>query len=129
MKKIGSQILVAIVCALLGFLLTYQFKLLTDKNKENVIENNSDILLEIENLKKEKKELEETNMSLSEELKKLEEAAAKEGEVEGEIKKLLDNARMQIGLLDVKGPGIILTITPKNSIFSTNSTQNVKSIS
>ena len=92
MKKIGSQILVAIVCALLGFLLTYQFKLLTDKNKENVIENNSDILLEIENLKKEKKELEETNMSLSEELKKLEEAAAKEGEVEGEIKKLLDNA-------------------------------------
>ena len=71
MKKIGSQILVAIVCALLGFLLTYQFKLLTDKNKENVIENNSDILLEIENLKKEKKELEETNMSLSEELKKL----------------------------------------------------------
>ena len=78
MKKIGSQILVAIVCALLGFLLTYQFKLLTDKNKENVIENNSDILLEIENLKKEKKELEETNMSLSEELKKLEEAAAKE---------------------------------------------------
>ena len=46
MKKIGSQILVAIVCALLGFLLTYQFKLLTDKNKENVIENNSDILLE-----------------------------------------------------------------------------------
>ena len=129
MKKIGSQILVAIVCALLGFLLTYQFKLLTDKNKENVIENNSDILLEIENLKKEKKELEETNMSLSEELKKLEEAAAKEGEVEGEIKKLLYNARMQIGLLDVKGPGIILTITPKNSIFSTNSTQNVKSIS
>lgn len=126
MKRTGSQVVVAIVCALLGFLLAYQFKALKVKNEGEISYNNSDILSEIENLKKEKEELEQTNNALSEELKKLEDNAAEEGQIEGEIKKQLDNARMQIGLLDVKGPGIVITITPKNSIFDTTQPQNIK---
>lgn len=129
MKKIGSQIVVAIVCALLGFLLTYQFKKLAVVNSGNLEYNSADILSEIEALKKERDDLQQNNQILSDELKQLEEAAAKEGEIEGEIKKQLDNVRMQIGLLDVKGPGIIITLTPKNSVFGTNSSQNVKSLS
>lgn len=128
MKKVMSQVVVAIVCALLGFLLTYQFKLLNAKEESSNYQN-SDILSEIEKLKSEKKKLEEANVSLSEELKKLEEAAAEEGEIEAEIKKLLDNARMNLGLLDVKGPGIVITLSPKSSIFGSNTSEGSRSIS
>ena len=120
MKKITSQIFIAIVCALLGFLLANQFKILNEKNKANSQINNLDIIAEIESLKKEKEELAKTNSELSEELKALEEVAAEEGAVEAEIKKQLDNARMTLGLVDVKGPGIIITITPKTSIFGSS---------
>ncbi len=129
MKKLVSQLLVALVCLLLGFLLTHQFKKLSMVNGSNIDYDNANILSEIENLKKEKEDLQKNNEILSEEIKKLEDAAAKEGEIEGEIKKQLDNTRMQIGLLDVKGPGISITLTLKNSVFGTNGTQLINTIS
>lgn len=129
MKKVLPQIVVALVCAVLGFLLTYQFKQLNMANNGNIHYNSADILSEIENLRKEKEDLQKNNEILSEELKTLEDAAAKEGEIEGEIKKQLDNARMQIGLLDVRGPGIVITLTLKNSVFGTNGTQTVNTVS
>ncbi|MDV4152523.1 DUF881 domain-containing protein [Clostridium sp. AL.422] len=121
MKKITSQILLAIVCAFLGFLLAHQFKILNEKNQTNISNQNLDILSEIEDLKKEKEELLKVNSSLSDELKQLEEKAAEEGTVEAEIKKQLDNARMNLGLVDVKGTGIVITITPKSNIFGSSS--------
>lgn len=129
MKKILSQIVVAVVCAFLGFLLTYQFKQLSVANSGNIDYDSADILSEIEILKKEKEDLQKNNEILSEELKQLEDAAAKEGEIEGEIKKQLDNTRMQIGLLDVKGPGVVITLSLKNSVFGTNSTQTINTVS
>lgn len=120
MKKFTSQILLAIVCAFLGFLLAHQFKVLNEKNKTNMSNQNLDIISEIEELKKQKEELTKANSSLSDELKKLEETAAEEGAVEAEIKKQLDNARMNLGLVDVKGPGIIITLTPKTNIFGSS---------
>lgn len=123
MRKIASQLVVAIVCALLGFFLTYQFKMLNLAKEGQTTTQNQDILAEIERLKKEKEELLTTNNSLSEELKKLEDEAASEGDVEGEIKKALDNTRMQLGLLDVKGPGVVITLAPKSNIFGSNSTE------
>lgn len=129
MKKVLSQLVVAIVCAFLGFLLTYQFKQLSVANSGDIDYDSADILSEIENLRKEKEDLQKNNEILSEELKMLEDAAAKEGEIEGEIKKQLDNARMQIGLLDVRGPGIVITLTLKNSVFGTNGTQTINTVS
>ncbi|MDS0527305.1 DUF881 domain-containing protein [Clostridium sp. SHJSY1] len=121
MKKTASQIVVAIVCAILGFLLTHQFKVLSKTEDTNTSYNNSNIMSEIESLKKEKEELTNTNASLSEELKKIEESATQEGQVEKEVKKQLDTARMQLGLVDVKGEGIVINITPKTNIFGANS--------
>ena len=129
MKKALPQIVVALVCAVLGFLLTYQFKQLNVANNGSIHYDSADILSEIENLRKEKEDLQKNNEILSEELKMLEDAAAKEGEIEGEIKKQLDNARMQIGLLDVRGPGIVITLTLKNSVFGTNGTQTINTVS
>lgn len=129
MKKITAQIFVAIVCALLGFLLAHQFKLLNEKNKVSTEIKSLDISAEVDALKKEKEELLKSNTSLSNELKKLEETATKEGAVESEIKKQLDNARMSLGTVDVKGPGITITITPKNNIFGSSTNEALRSIS
>lgn len=126
MKKTTSQIFIAIVCAVLGFLLANQFKVLNEKNKTNNNLNNIDIIAEIDALEKEKEELLKINTELSTELKNLEDIAANEGQLENEIKKQLDNARMNLGLIDVKGPGITITITPKTNIFGTQ-TSNISS--
>ena len=75
MKKLTSQIFIAIVCAILGFLLANQFKVLNEKNKINSSTNNLDIISEIESLKKEKEELVKRNEELTAEVKKLEEVA------------------------------------------------------
>lgn len=61
MNRAVSQVVVAAVCALLGFLLTYQFKELNSANSGNIDYNSSDILSEIENLKKEKEDLQKIN--------------------------------------------------------------------
>lgn len=124
MRKIISQFVVALVCAILGFLLTYQFKALNAKENVNATAQNQDILAQIEVLQKEKDQLTETNKTLSEEIKRLEKVAAEEGFLENEIKKQLDNTRMHLGLVDVKGPGIVITITPKTTIFGENSTDS-----
>lgn len=117
MKKVGSQLVVAGVCALLGFLLAYQFKLLNKTSGQG--EYTSDIIEEVDALKREKEELIQQNKKISDELKALEDAAAKEGEVEKEIKKQLHTARMRLGLVDVKGPGVEIVIKPKTTIFGT----------
>ena len=123
MKISRSQIFVAIVCGLLGFLLAYQFKVLSNKNIESNMSkyDKNDIISEIETLKKEKEELSATNSKISGELKQMEETAAKDGNLGTDIKNQLDNARMHLGIVDVKGPGITLTITPKTSIFGAKS--------
>ena len=64
MNRAVSQVVVAAVCALLGFLLTYQFKELNSANSGNIDYNSSDILSEIENLKKAiKRENKDKNLS------------------------------------------------------------------
>lgn len=123
MKVSKSQVFIAVVCCFLGFLLTYQFKMLSTKNSASaeINGNSADVISEIEALKKEKEELLATNNELSNELKQMEESAAQESDLASEIKNQLDTARMHLGSVDVKGPGVTLNITPKNTIFSSNS--------
>ena len=130
MRISRSQIFVAIVCALLGFLLAYQFKVLSNKNTAANIStyDKNDMISEIETLKKQREELVATNSKLSEELKQIEETAAKDGDVGTTIKNQLDNARMHLGVVDVKGPGITLTISPKTSIFGSNTSDNSRDL-
>ncbi|WP_035282923.1 MULTISPECIES: DUF881 domain-containing protein [unclassified Clostridium] len=131
MKISRSQLLIAIVCGLLGFLLAYQFKVLSNKNTAEANISNydkNDIIAEVESLKKEKDELSKTNSKLSDELKQMEETAAKDGDLGKDIKNQLDNARMVLGVVDVKGPGIVLTITPKTSIFGSNPGDNSRDL-
>lgn len=126
MKKVSSQIVIALVCAMLGFLLSYQFKILNRKDKE-LMDNydNSDIMAEIDSLKKEKEELQKKNEAISQDLKKIEEAAVSKGDITNQMKKELDKTRMILGLEEVKGPGMILYVTPKSPLLTANTTQYI----
>lgn len=119
-KKIYYQIVVAFVCALLGFFLAYQFKLLNIKDKNSIESkiDTTDVMAEVESLKKEKEQLQTQNNKLFEELKTIEENAAKDGSITNEMKNQLEKSRMIMGSTDVKGPGIVLTLTTKSSVFS-----------
>ncbi|MGL5150784.1 MAG: DUF881 domain-containing protein [Clostridium sp.] len=121
MKKSTSQVFVAIVCALLGFLLAYQFKALTSKEMgEGQSIDKSNVIAEVEGLKKEKEALSKVNGDLTDKLKQLEESVAKNGQMDSEIKKQLDNSRMILGTEDVTGPGAKITLSPKSDIFAGN---------
>ncbi|WP_027632872.1 DUF881 domain-containing protein [Clostridium hydrogeniformans] len=122
MKKYISQIAVALVCVILGFLLTYQFKLLNNQEKDMVKNNynSQDLTSEIEQLKKEKIEYEKKNNETLQQLKKYEEAATSNNDITKELKKQLDDTRLLIGSVDVEGPGITVYLTPKSNIFSSN---------
>ena len=129
MRIFKSQLAIAVVCLILGFLLTYQFKVLSAKNNKAINSyDKSDILSEIETLKNEKEELSRMNATLSEELKNMEESAAKDGDLDKDIKDQLDVARMHLGMVEVKGPGIVITITPKTSIFESNPNDSSRSL-
>ncbi len=120
MKNIKSQISLAIVCAILGFLLSYQFRIL---NKQNIdLENydRTDIVAEIEKLKEQREQLQSENNSLSEKLKGYEEAAASVDAATKAIKNELDNTRLIIGSEDVVGEGVVLHLTPQSSVFNTD---------
>ncbi len=122
MRKYLSQIVVAMVCALLGFLLTYQFRLLNTQEK-NLKSNNysqAEITTQIEQLKKEKEEYEKKNNELLSQLKKYEDAATNTNDVTKELKAQLDNTRLLLGTVDIEGQGVIIYLTPKNNVFSSN---------
>ena len=48
----------------------------------------------------------------------MEDAAASKGDVNNKIKEQLDKTRMILGTEEVKGPGIILSITPKSPLLT-----------
>jgi uncharacterized protein YlxW (UPF0749 family) len=122
MKKLKLQIAVAIVFMLMGFLVTYQFKIINKKEKpENVDKaGKAEILAQIEKLKSYIEDVESSNKKLAEEIKRYEDMATKTDNSTKLIKDQLDNSRIILGLMDVEGPGIIITLSPKSSIFTKN---------
>lgn len=116
MKKGISQLTLGLVCLLLGFLIVYQFKFL-DKNAGY---NSSDIVKEVQLLNEEKDKLSKEQAELSEELKQYEDDAADETLLGQKVKNELNNARIQLGLVAVEGPGVEFTLTKKNSFLSGN---------
>lgn len=120
MKKLGSQIMVAIVCCILGFMLSYQFKTLTKYGEKiNVSNTNSDITT-IEQYKKDKSDMQKTVDELQSQVSKYEDAAVNKNEINKEIVNELENTRMLIGAYDVEGPGIIIHLTPVSNTFGTD---------
>ncbi|MCH3964187.1 MAG: DUF881 domain-containing protein [Clostridium sp.] len=128
MRKFASQISIFIVCGILGFMLAYQSKVLMNQdNTLNLAGNNNstDITVEIERYKTQKQELEKKVDELQGKVKKYEDAAASTSASTKNLLDELEDTRILTGETDVKGPGIIIYITPSSSMFGNNLSENV----
>lgn len=124
MRKIRSQIAVALVCAVLGFMLAYQFRMISiQESKVSVQGDSSQITTEITQLNSEKNELTKKINSLQSQLNKYQSDAASRSVVNQQMLDEIKNLNLITGSVDVTGPGIILTITPKNTIFTSDITK------
>lgn len=118
MRKINSQLSVAIVCAILGFMLAYQFKIIFKQESLPVNPyNSSDIVKEIEQYKKEKERLNNKINDLQGKVTEYEEAAANIDDTNKSLLKELEKTRLFTGTTDVEGPGITIYLVPNSGIF------------
>ncbi|MBC2396619.1 DUF881 domain-containing protein [Clostridium tetanomorphum] len=118
MRKWSSQVSVALVCAILGFMLAYQFKMLFKQDRINVNPYNSaDITAQIEQYKKEKEKLNTRVNELETKIKAYEDAAAGRDDSTKTLLKELEDTRILTGTTDVEGEGIIIYLTPNSNIF------------
>jgi len=114
----NMQWVLALVFVLLGFLMAYQYKQLQDPVKKLTVQETEDLFHEIEMLKEEKTALIENNNELTEELKSYEIAASSSNEANQLLKTELDHSRLLLGLVDVKGPGLTLSLKPTDPLLN-----------
>ncbi|MFC0904198.1 DUF881 domain-containing protein [Clostridium sp. MT-14] len=127
MRKFASQISVALVCCILGFMVAYQFRTLMKQddtlNLSN--QNNTDVTVTIEQYKKEKKALEAKVNELQNKVKSYEDAAASKSDSTKNLLQQLKNTRILTGEVDVSGPGIVVYLTPNdNNLFGGSGVDN-----
>ncbi|CDF57832.1 DUF881 domain-containing protein [Thermobrachium celere] len=118
MKKIKSQLSLAFICLILGFMITYQYRL--SYSKKNIIDTRqiSDLVKQNELLKKQKDELEAKVKEYQSKVDEIEKAVTMGNEATEKLKIELDNLRILSGLNDVEGSGIIITLSPAQSLQS-----------
>lgn len=125
MKRVSSQIIVATVCCILGFMIAYQFKMLTKYQNKQTNNKSASITVENEMYKKEKTEMQKKIDELQVQMKKYEEASVSSTASNKEIINELDRTRMLIGSTDVEGPGLSIYIKPStNAILGSNVERN-----
>lgn len=118
MKKFRSQMSIGIICILLGFMITYQFKMISKQNAAAVTSKDSpEIINENEQLKKSKIEMQKKIDELDAKTKTYENAAQGRDEKSGLLYKDLEETRILTGGTEVEGEGIIIYITPKSNVF------------
>jgi uncharacterized protein YlxW (UPF0749 family) len=120
MKKLVSQINIAIVCAILGFMLTYHLRSmgLADRISAST-QPSAEFAEEINRLQSQIEQYNERSAELLQQIKNYEDVAKVETdnyELKGMIT-LLDNARILLGIYEAKGSGVVVTINPKTSLF------------
>lgn len=121
MKKFRSQISIGIICVLLGFMITYQFKMISIQNAAaDPNKNTPEIITENEQLKKQKEELQKKIDELDAKTKEYENAARGRDEQSELLYKELEETRILTGGTEVEGEGMIIYITPKSNIFGSN---------
>lgn len=121
MKKFKSQISIGIICVLLGFMITYQFKMISIQNAAaDPNKNTPEIITENEQLKKQTEELKKKIDELDAKTKEYENAARGRDEQSELLYKELEETRILTGGTEVEGEGMIIYITPKSNIFGSN---------
>lgn len=124
MNNKGSKILMALVCAALGIMVSYQLKSSLTTTTETP--SSSDLVKQVATLKAKNEELTNKVSEYEDKINEYEESAASESKVVENLKNDLDNAKKLAGLTDVEGPGIEITLTPLTDVL-TNETVSIRS--
>lgn len=117
MKKFFSQLTMGLIFLLFGLMVTIQLNTLDKKTATVQDKQSPEILVENEQLKKQKDELQKNVDELSKKTQEYENAAAGRGKENNLLLEELQETRLLAGLSDVKGPGLIIYVTPKTTLF------------
>ncbi|MCB2297128.1 DUF881 domain-containing protein [Clostridium tagluense] len=121
MKKFKSQMSIGVICILLGFMITYQFKMISKQNLAvDTNKNTPEIITENEQLKKSKEAMQKKIDELDTKTKEYENAAKGRDEQSGLLYKELEETRILTGGTEVEGEGMLIYITPKSDVFGSN---------
>jgi len=127
LKSIRAQISVAIVCAILGFMLAYQFKVLS--NQQNSFSlgttTSTDVTVEIEQYKKQITEFEAKVSELQSKVDSYEQAAAGKSDDSKALLTELDTSRILTGATDVAGQGVVIYLDPTSNLFGTGTGSHI----
>ena len=124
MKKFKSQISIGLICILLGFMITYQFKMINKQNSAAAVQPDTstpEIITENEQLKKSKIDMQKKIDELDAKTKEYENAAGGRDEESKLLNKALEQTRILTGETEVEGQGLIIYIDPKSDIFGSMS--------
>ena len=127
MKKFKSQISIGLICILLGFMITYQFKMINKQNSAATVDSDAttpEIIIENEQLKNSKIDMQKKIDELDAKTKEYENAAGGRDAASELLNKELEETRILTGETEVQGPGLIIYIEPKSDIFGSGTTSN-----
>jgi uncharacterized protein YlxW (UPF0749 family) len=112
---------IGLICVLLGFMISYQFKMISKQSVvSDTTKNSPEIITENEQLKKSKEEMQKKIDELDAKTKEYENSAKGRDEQSGLLYKQLEETRILTGGTEVEGPGLIIYITPKSDVFGSN---------
>jgi len=127
MKKFKSQISIGLICILLGFMITYQFKVINKQNSAAAVDSDAttpEIIIENEQLKNSKLDMQKKIDELDAKTKEYENAAGGRDTASELLNKELSETRILTGETEVQGQGLIIYIEPKSDIFGSGTLNN-----
>jgi uncharacterized protein YlxW (UPF0749 family) len=116
-KKFISQLTIGLIFLLFGFMITTQMNMLEKQTASASDKQSPEILVENEQLKKQRDELMKKVNDLTKKNEEFETAAAGRTGEANLILQELQETRLRAGLSDVKGEGVTIYITPKANLF------------
>jgi len=123
MKKFSAQIYIGMMCVLLGFMISYQIKMINTKNLVVVAgsTNTPEIITENEQIRKSKEDIQNKINVINVKIKQIQNTVGERNSEGTLLSKELNETTILTGQADVKGQGIIIYIDLKNNIFGSNS--------
>lgn len=126
MRKNGGSLSVALVCAVVGFLLASQLRSVMVNNQTSTETSaRLETLQELYNQEMDKTETLEKQLAQTKEELALYRQQASEGSAQGEaLKAEVDNLEMLAGLVEVTGPGVTVILTDSTAVNTTGDEAN-----
>lgn len=109
-KKTYGQLSVAFVCMILGLMLATQFKNVQKVGGNVSLQRTQELTGEVQKLKQENEKMESQIKEYNQKIWEYENAAKGDGSISQAIYDELDRMRMLAGVVDLEGPGVVVTV-------------------